>query len=228
MSALSLPPRRRMLGAIGALAALSATGCFGGFNLTRKLYGFNASVSNKFARWLVFLLLVIIPIYGLFIFIDVLLLNTIEFWTGSNPVSGKRDIGDGHMLAFTILPERPDVVRVEHSRHGKVKRVIHARRHEDGITLLGPTLEPLARVRQTADGVAIERPDGAVLATLDEEAIERIEAQIEEGHPASQATLAELDASGASLRLASLRQTDRAVFLEKEAGNRLARGQPSC
>ena len=217
-----------MLGAIGALATLSATGCFGGFNLTRKLYGFNASVSNKFARWLVFLLLVIIPVYGLFIFIDVLLLNTIEFWSGTNPVSGKRDVGDGHMLAFTILPDHPDVVRVEHSRHGKVQRVIHARRHADGVTLLGPTLATLARVRQTSDGVAIEQADGALLATLDEEAIERIEAEIEEGHSASRATLAELDASGASRRLASLRQTDRAVFLEKEAGNRLARGHPAC
>lgn len=212
MSALSLPPRRRVLGAIGALATLSATGCFGGFNLTRKLYGFNASVSNKFARWLVFLLLVIIPIYGLFLFIDVILLNLIEFWSGTNPVSGQRDIGDGHMLAFTILPGQPDVVRVEHSRHGKVKRVLHARRHDDGVTILGPSLEPLARVRQTADGASVERPGGAVVATLDEDALERIEAEIAGGKPASEAALAEMDASGASRRLASLRPADRATF----------------
>ena len=204
--------RRPVLKALGALVSLSATGCFGGFNLTRKLYGFNASVSNKFVRWIVFLLLVFIPVYGLFIFLDVIILNVIEFWTGSNPVSARRDLGNGHMLALDLVPGTPDTVRVVHSHRGEVVRVIHARRHADGITLLGPSLEPLARVREVDGEVAIEGADGATLARLDASSIERMEAQIDEGHLPSQAVADELTVTGNSRRLASLRRPGRALF----------------
>ena len=155
---------------------------------------------------------VIIPVYGLFIFIDVIILNTIEFWTGSNPVSARRDLGNGHLLALDLVPGRPDTVRVEHSHSGRVVRVFHARRHDDGIELLGPSLEPLGRVRMTDEAVAFHAPDGAELARLDPGLVDRIESQLDETHPSTRIVLAELDEAGAMSRLASLRRPDRAVF----------------
>lgn len=74
--------------ALAACLCFTATGCFGKFELTKRIYNFNKRVdSDKWIQWLVFLVLSIIPVYGLGLLIDVLFANSVEFWTGSNPVS---------------------------------------------------------------------------------------------------------------------------------------------
>ena len=63
------------------------TGCFGTFALTRKAYEFHDGLTDsKFLKSLLFW----IPggfVYGIVGFIDVVILNLIEFWSGSNPLS---------------------------------------------------------------------------------------------------------------------------------------------
>ena len=79
--------RRTTILALSAAAVLGTSACFGSFNLTRKLYAFNKDVSkDKFVRELVFLGLTIVPIYQIAGFIDVVVANTVEFWTGTNPI----------------------------------------------------------------------------------------------------------------------------------------------
>ncbi len=83
---------KRTIAALVLMAFLpvSTTGCFGGFQLTRKVYNFNREVSpDKWVRELVFLALVILPVYGASTFLDAIVFNSIEFWTGSNPVLAK-------------------------------------------------------------------------------------------------------------------------------------------
>ena len=71
---------------LASFIPLSTSGCFGTFELTRKVYRFNQDVSpNKWVRELVFLVLAIVPVYGLAMFIDAIAVNLIEFWTGRNP-----------------------------------------------------------------------------------------------------------------------------------------------
>jgi hypothetical protein len=83
-----VPFRRAVVLTLTAAAVLGSSGCFGSFNLTRKLYGFNKDVSkDKFVRELVFLGLNIVPIYGVAGLIDAVVANTVEFWTGENPIS---------------------------------------------------------------------------------------------------------------------------------------------
>jgi hypothetical protein len=66
------------------------SGCYGSFRLLTSVHEWNGSVSdNQFVQELVFLGLVILPVYSLSSLIDVLILNTVEFWTGSNPLSMK-------------------------------------------------------------------------------------------------------------------------------------------
>ena len=66
---------------------LATSGCFGGFELTKKVYRFNKQVSpDKWVRELMFLVLVIVPVYGFSTLIDGVILNSIEFWTGRNPI----------------------------------------------------------------------------------------------------------------------------------------------
>lgn len=65
-----------------------ASACFGSFNLTRKVYQFNKSVSpDKWLRWLTFLALNIIPMYPFAAAVDVFFANSWEFWSGHNPVT---------------------------------------------------------------------------------------------------------------------------------------------
>jgi len=68
------------------IAALFTTGCTGSFNLTRKVYNFHRSQSDKWSDELCFLVVVLIPVYGIATFADAIVFNSIEFWTGKNPV----------------------------------------------------------------------------------------------------------------------------------------------
>ena len=85
--------------ALGSLT-ITQTGCFGEFALVRKVYNWNSEIGGKFVNTLVFYVLNIIPVYGVAAFIDVVILNLIEFWSGSNPVSMKE--GDYEMQLTTI------------------------------------------------------------------------------------------------------------------------------
>jgi len=69
-------------------AALLATGCYGPFNLTKRLHYWNGEVTgNKWANEGIFLAANIIPAYGLCTIADALVFNSVEFWTGKNWVS---------------------------------------------------------------------------------------------------------------------------------------------
>lgn len=71
-------------------ATIVTTSCLGSFNAWNGLKDWNTELSdNKFVNNLVFWGLNIIPIYPLFYLGDVLIFNTIEFWTGSNPIGMK-------------------------------------------------------------------------------------------------------------------------------------------
>jgi len=67
-----------------------ATGCIGGMAVTGKVRAFNLGVvQGKWPREAVFVLLYIIPVYPIAGTIDLLVVNSIEFHTGTNPISGK-------------------------------------------------------------------------------------------------------------------------------------------
>ena len=69
--------------------ALVQTSCIGRFAVSGKVRKFNLEVTqDKWGREIVFLILYIIPIYPLAGLIDILIINSIEFWTGTNPVDG--------------------------------------------------------------------------------------------------------------------------------------------
>lgn len=65
---------------------LFASGCFGPFNLTRRLYLWNGDMGDKWENEVVFLALTILPVYGLAVSADAIIFNSMEFWTGDNPV----------------------------------------------------------------------------------------------------------------------------------------------
>lgn len=79
---------------------ITQTGCFGEFALTRKAYEFHDGISNsKFVKSLIFFLVGGF-VYGFTGFVDAVILNLIEFWSGSNPLSMNE--GD-HEMQFTTI-----------------------------------------------------------------------------------------------------------------------------
>ncbi|MGB2868987.1 MAG: DUF3332 family protein [Bacteroidota bacterium] len=71
--------------------SLTSTGCFGSFNLVKKVYKFNEGIGDKWINEIGFLVMTIVQVYSIAATIDVIILNSIEFWTGSNPVSASMD-----------------------------------------------------------------------------------------------------------------------------------------
>ncbi len=71
------------------------TSCIGSFKLTNKLLTWNQQVGNKFVNELVFFAFWILPVYEVSALADVLVLNSIEFWSGSNPVAQGKSVIEG-------------------------------------------------------------------------------------------------------------------------------------
>lgn len=69
------------------VAGTSLQGCYGKMALTRKVYKINGEVENKYIRSLVSWVFIIVPVYGVSALADFILFNTIEFWSGDNPVA---------------------------------------------------------------------------------------------------------------------------------------------
>lgn len=67
--------------------SLVMSSCIGSFALWNQLKDWNMGVGNKFVNEIVFLAFHIVPVYEVAYLADVLVLNSIEFWSGSNPVA---------------------------------------------------------------------------------------------------------------------------------------------
>lgn len=78
---------------IALASTLFLSSCIGSFGLTNMYYNWNQSIGNKFINEIVFFATsCLVPVYGVCIFVDGVVLNSIEFWTGSNPVASKTEV----------------------------------------------------------------------------------------------------------------------------------------
>ena len=78
--------RATVLGVV-TLGLLGSSACFGSFQATKKVYAFNKGVGDKWVVEVDFLAMSIVPVYGIATFADAVVFNSIEFWTGENPMS---------------------------------------------------------------------------------------------------------------------------------------------
>ncbi len=80
---------------IALCSSMLFTSCIGSFKLTNKLLGWNNNIGNKFVNELVFIAFWILPVYEVSGLADLLVINSIEFWSGSNPVAKGKKVIDG-------------------------------------------------------------------------------------------------------------------------------------
>ena len=153
---------------IGLVAlALVTSGCFGPFNLTRRLYKWNEQVVGKWELEFMFILLAWAPVYGVTILGDAVVFNSMEFWTGKNPVdppSAQRSAlpqtkrlvrgDDEARLTYTATADGPHLV-IEQFRQGQPAGSLRVEQR-DGKTV---GLDAAGRVLLTAETLA----DGRVV-----------------------------------------------------------------
>jgi hypothetical protein len=86
-------PRRFALAA-GLLLMCGGLGCYGQFALTRKIHDWNGrATNNKFANSVITWGLIIIPVYEVCALADFVVFNTIEVFSGRNPVAEEDGAG---------------------------------------------------------------------------------------------------------------------------------------
>jgi hypothetical protein len=93
---------------IATVVALSASmmmqSCIGSFALFNKVKTWNEHVGDKFVNELVFVAMWILPVYELSFVADLFILNSIEFWSGSNPALAQTEtkIVDGKDAQYLV------------------------------------------------------------------------------------------------------------------------------
>jgi Domain of unknown function (DUF3332) len=147
--------------AVGALSA----GCFGKFQLTRKLYDVNQSIDDKYVRsaatWIF-----VIP-YALTGILDLVIFNVIEFWTGENPVVSTPVTkvyaqGNGRTV-LTISRDGSATVAVIERYQGE-RLVSTLRVRDDGMGKVAAV--ETAAGKEVREVVALAASDGSVDVTV--------------------------------------------------------------
>lgn len=123
----------------GVVAASLLTGCMGQFALTKKVYNWNKKVdSNRWVQEGVFVAFLIIPVYSITFLIDGVIANSVEWWTGDNPVAQagdqKRVIGADGSEALMTLRANGEIDVQATSADGSVSAFTLAR-GDDGLVV---------------------------------------------------------------------------------------------
>ena len=77
------------------MASMGLQSCIGSFGLSNKLLAWNKTIGSKFVNELVFFVFWIVPVYEVSGLADLIVLNSIEFWSGSSPVAKGKTYIDG-------------------------------------------------------------------------------------------------------------------------------------
>lgn len=162
----------KMAATVMICGAFLFSSCVGSFGLHTKLINWNQNISNKFVNELVFLAFNIIPVYGVCYLADALVINSIEFWSGSNPMASIGDVKtikgeNGNYLVetlengYSITKEGEDV---------SMQLIYNAEQNSWNVVADGTSAELL---KLNNDGTAqMTLPDGGDLTvTLDAQGI---------------------------------------------------------
>ena len=159
------------------------TGCTGSFNLTRKVYNLHRSQDDKWKDELIFLCVVLIPIYSISTFADAIVFNSIEFWTGENPVemtaNNTKHIQVGDATAtLTYDPKTEQVTVVSETDKGTSTVVLD--KGEGLVRAMDEKGEVIyLSTRNSAGDVVVYDKDLQLVKNYTQEQIEKIKESIE-------------------------------------------------
>ena len=149
---------------------LLSAGCYGSFPLVTKVYKWNATMGDKWVNEAAFLALNIIPVYSVASFIDVIFLNSVEFWTGKSAMNSSIDLPEQQ----TNIAANEDGSLTFTSKDGRQLTVVVT---DDGAEVHDATGILLARSVRGTDGVTIFSSDGEQLGSMTNEQIASLVAE---------------------------------------------------
>lgn len=130
---------------------ITTSGCFGRFQLTRKIYGFNRDLSSdRWVRWFGFLILNFIPVYLAAGVIDLVFGNSLEFWGGRSPFASSEPQTryaygpNGELISASVIELGVVELRVS-DRHGTT-HVLRVVRERDALAAYDESGRLVARV----------------------------------------------------------------------------------
>lgn len=89
-------------------SSLTLSSCIGSFSLTRQVIDWNNQVGSKFINEVVFFALWIVPVYEVTFLCDILVINSIEFWSGSNPLTASTKVIDSEQGRYLVACDGHD------------------------------------------------------------------------------------------------------------------------
>lgn len=85
-----------------AACSLMFSSCIGSFSLSNKVLSWNNQIGSKFVNEVVFFCFWIVPVYEITCLADILVVNSIEFWSGRSPVVAETKVVDGKDARYEV------------------------------------------------------------------------------------------------------------------------------
>lgn len=177
--------KKNKLNIIAALllcATIMLPSCIGSFKLSNNLLDWNKRVSrSKFLNELIFI--VITPAYGVTSVVDALVLNSIEFWGGKNPVaSNKTQKVEGENGEIYLVKRTKNGYKVIGENKSQVEFNFDEATQTWSIASEGENTKLFSFI--DAENVEVYLPDGsAVSVGLDDAGIASLKATVGEYAP---------------------------------------------
>ncbi len=144
------------------------TSCIGSFNLTKAYWDWNLGLN----KWLGAVLFFIIGgfVTSITFFVDVVILNLIEFWSGSNPMSmNEGDMEqqvvmgeDGNTYEVTATKNRFDIVQLSGENAGEVQAMIYDPETKSWNHEMGCETNKVFQFSENGEFVSLYAKDGRV------------------------------------------------------------------
>lgn len=138
--------------------------CYGPFNLTRNVYHWNSNikgsgeVNDKWMKEFVFFGMIVVPVYMFSALLDAFVFNSIQFWSGDNPIKVTYD-AEGRIkevrsgeTTITVSAPPQGAVEVIYSTNGTVLRRATIIETSGGYRLVDEAGHPLSEVELSSDG----------------------------------------------------------------------------
>lgn len=114
------------------MSVVFLTECYGQYALFKRFHSWNGkAIKNKWLKSCVHLIFWIIPVYGICLLVDFFILNTLEFWTGSNPLAMGPDDKEiqvvkykGEQFQITATQNRFDIKQLTGKKAGNITSLV--------------------------------------------------------------------------------------------------------
>lgn len=141
-----------------------STACYGPFNLTKNVYHWNSGikgsgeVNDKWMKEVVFFGMIVVPVYMFSALLDAFIFNSIQFWSGDNPIKASDLDDDGQTKVAQVgdltmrWASTNEGATVTYERHGIIERRAMIVSSVMGYRLLDERGMTLAEAEYAADG----------------------------------------------------------------------------